>query len=122
MEGGEQAIEIMKQLRALGFNLSIDDFGTGYSSLAYLKNYPIDELKIDRSFLKDAESDAQDSAIVSAIVNLAHSLGLRVVAEGVETEGQLGLLRGNGCNLYQGFWYSKPVPAEDFVAMLVDGR
>ena len=98
--------------------LSIDDFGTGYSSLSYLKRFPVDIIKIDRSFVRDVPQDADDAAIVSAIIALAHSLRLEVVAEGVETEAQLNFLRGRQCDLMQGYHLSPAVPAEQFAALV----
>ena len=97
--------------KALGVGISIDDFGTGYSSLAYLKRYPIDQLKIDRSFVADTPGHADDVAIVTAIVQMAHSLHLQTVAEGVETRAQIDFLRGLGCDLIQGFVVSPPLDA-----------
>jgi diguanylate cyclase len=110
----------MHELKAIGVALSIDDFGTGYSSLSYLKRFPIDELKIDRSFVADLPGGPADTAIVKTIVALGQSLGMTVTAEGVETDPQRDLLRQLGCDHFQGFVFSKPVPAADFVALLRD--
>jgi diguanylate cyclase len=104
----------LRALRALGVELSIDDFGTGYSSMSYLKQFPVQELKIDRSFVKDSTEDATDAAIVKALVVLGHSLNMRVVAEGVETEAQRALLARLACDCYQGFLCSPAVPPADF--------
>jgi diguanylate cyclase (GGDEF)-like protein/PAS domain S-box-containing protein len=109
MENPEEAILILQRLGRMGVSLAIDDFGTGYSSLAYLKLFPIDHLKIDRSFVADIEHDLNDRAIAFGTIALAHSLGLNVIAEGVETEDQLELLRTNGCDEIQGFLLSKPL-------------
>ena len=98
--------------------LSIDDFGTGYSSLSYLKRFPVDIIKIDRSFVRDVPQDADDAAIISAIIALAHSLRLEVVAEGVETEAQLQFLKGRECDLLQGFYLSPAVPADQFAELV----
>ena len=106
-------------LKEAGISLSIDDFGTGYSSLSYLKRFPIDTIKIDRSFVKDLHKEADDAAICAAILAMAQQLGLNVVAEGVETMQQLEFLRSHGCNHIQGFIFSKALSATEFYAMLV---
>ena len=108
----------LRQLHDLGVSISIDDFGTGYSSLTYVKNFPVDRLKIDQCFIRDLATDPSDAAIVRAIVSLGHSLELAVVAEGVETEEQLAHLRNEGCDEVQGFYLGKPMPAEEFVALV----
>jgi len=118
MQNASQAIVTLEKLSEMGIQVSIDDFGTGYSSLSYLKRFPIDKLKIDRSFIRDISSDSNDAAIVRATIALAHSLRLRVIAEGVETEDQLQFLRAVGCDEYQGFYKSKPVPAADFARQM----
>lgn len=112
MENAEESIARLKQLQALGIELSLDDFGTGYSSLSYLKRFPIDKLKIDQSFIHDITTDPNDEAMVAAIIVMAHRLNIRVVAEGVETAAQLNFLREHGCDQYQGYHFSKPLPAE----------
>ena len=109
----------LQRLKDAGVSLSVDDFGTGYSSLSYLKRFPIDTIKIDRSFVKDLDTDLDDAAICAAILAMSQQLGLNVVAEGVETEEQLAFLRRHGCNQIQGFLCSKPLSAENFSAMLV---
>ena len=113
METAEIAIAMLCRLKDLGLSLAVDDFGTGYSSLAYLKRFPIDRLKIDRSFVMDIETDPADAAIASAIIALAHSLHLKVIAEGVETEPQSDFLKHQGCDIVQGYFYSRPIPAQD---------
>lgn len=112
MDNPEITIGTLKQLKALGIELSLDDFGTGYSSLSYLKRFPLDKVKIDQSFIHDISTDASDEAMVTAIIAMAHHLGIRVVAEGVETEAQLAYLREHGCDEYQGFLFSRPRPAD----------
>ena len=97
---------------------SIDDFGTGYSSLAYLKRLPLDEIKIDQSFICDIATDPNDANLVETIINMAEHLNLDVVAEGVETEEQLYFLREKGCRLFQGYYFSRPQPEEDFMGLL----
>jgi EAL domain-containing protein (putative c-di-GMP-specific phosphodiesterase class I) len=117
MDKIERSLETMTALRDLGIQLSIDDFGTGYSSLSYLKRLPVATLKIDRSFVDGLGKDPDDTAIVTAIVSLARSLGLRVVAEGVETECQLAELRRLGCDHAQGFLFARPGVPEALWAM-----
>ena len=112
------AVELLHNMKALGVNLSIDDFGTGYSSLSYLSRFPIDVLKIDRSFVTNITRDANDAALVASIINLAHNLKLSVIAEGVETEEQLDYLRSHGCDEMQGYYVSRPLPAEEFERVL----
>ena len=103
----------------MGVQLSIDDFGSGYSSLAYLKRFPIHTLKIDRAFVHDITTDADDAAIASAIIALAHSMKLNVIAEGVETEQQLAFLRREECDHVQGYYFSRPLPAAELAELLV---
>jgi len=118
MNDPEASAATLQQLSAMGVHISIDDFGTGYSSLSYLRRFPLDKLKIDRSFIRDLMTNADDVCIVRAIISLAHSLRLRVVAEGVETAQQLEFLRELGCDQYQGFFCSPAVPAETFAALI----
>ncbi|WP_434513859.1 EAL domain-containing protein [Dechloromonas sp. ARDL1] len=118
MENPQEATLILERLGRMGVTLAIDDFGTGYSSLAYLKLFPIDHLKIDRSFVSDIEHDLNDRAIAFGTIALAHSLGLKVIAEGVETEDQLDLLRANGCDEVQGYLLSRPLNAAAAFAFL----
>ena len=118
LENIEDTIATMDALKALGVRFSLDDFGTGYSSLQYLKQLPLDQLKIDQSFVRDLASDNSDRAIVRTIIAMAHSLKLNVIAEGVETVEQRELLREKGCVHYQGFLFSKPVPIAQFDALL----
>lgn len=109
----EQVIVKLQQIKQLGVKVSIDDFGTGYSSLSYLKRLPMDKLKIDRSFIRDIVTDKRDAAISKAIIAMAHHLDIRVIAEGVETEAQVALLRKNLCDEYQGYYFAKPMPAAE---------
>jgi diguanylate cyclase (GGDEF)-like protein len=117
-----QAVAVLHELKALGVTLSIDDFGTGYSSLAYLRDFPIDVLKIDRSFVNDIVTDPDDAAIVVSVIALAHNLHLRVVAEGVESYEQLAYLQSHGCDAIQGYYFSRPVAAEQFEQMVRVGK
>jgi diguanylate cyclase (GGDEF)-like protein/PAS domain S-box-containing protein len=118
MECGDKATDILDSLRALGIGLAIDDFGTGYSSLAYLKHFPLDVLKIDKHFIDDIPFHQDDMEIATTIIAMSHTLGFKVLAEGVETAEQLAFLQEKGCDLYQGYIKSKPVPAEDFALLL----
>ncbi len=118
----DHTVEILRNLKALGVQMSIDDFGTGYSSLSYLKRFPIDVLKIDQSFVRDITLDPDDAAIVTTIISLAHNLRLNVIAEGVETEAQLHYLQRHGCDEIQGYYFSRPVPAAAFAELILEGK
>jgi EAL domain-containing protein (putative c-di-GMP-specific phosphodiesterase class I) len=114
----EAVIRIIRQLKALGVSFSMDDFGTGYSSLQYLKRLPLDQLKIDQSFVRDITTDSSDQALVGTIVAMAKSLRLTTIAEGVETQSQRELLLQQGCCSFQGYLFSRPVPIDAFAAVL----
>ena len=116
----ERAIKLLTAIKALGVRLAIDDFGTGYSSLGQLKNFPIDTLKVDRSFIRDLATNSEDKAITRAIIAMAKTLSLTVVAEGVETVEQETFLREHACDQMQGFYFSKPIAGEAFGALLRD--
>jgi EAL domain-containing protein (putative c-di-GMP-specific phosphodiesterase class I) len=118
MSNPEESARTLESLSAMGVHISIDDFGTGYSSLSYLRRFPLDKLKIDRSFIRDLLTSSDDASIVRAIISLAHSLRLRVVAEGVETHQQFEFLRELGCDQYQGYYCSPAVPANEFVTLI----
>ncbi|MDI3295845.1 EAL domain-containing protein [Janthinobacterium tructae] len=122
MSNAEETIAVLRNLKALGIQISIDDFGTGYSSLAYLKRFPIDKLKIDIAFVREVTSNPDDAAIVLAIISMAHSMKLEVIAEGVENDAQLAYLRRHGCDEMQGYYFSRPVPQEEFEQMLMAGK
>jgi len=118
MHDAERAAQVLGEIRKLGVRVSIDDFGTGYSSLAQIKRFPISTLKIDRSFVRDLAYDGADRAIAEAIIAMGRTLGLEVVAEGVETAEQLAFLRQHRCDEMQGYLLSPPVPAEDLARLL----
>lgn len=122
MRNVRETIAIMQRFKEMGLHLSIDDFGTGYSSLSYLKQFPVDKLKIDQSFVSHITQDPNDAAIVQAIIALARTLGMTTIAEGVETEAQLGYLRSVHCQEMQGYLYSRPLPAADFAKLLMHGK
>lgn len=122
MHDAENFIAVLAELKSLGIKIAIDDFGTGYSSLSYLKKFPVDRLKIDRSFVRDLTEGSDDASIVSAIINLGHSLNLSVVAEGVETKEQLTFLSGHACDEAQGYYFSRPIPADKFEVLLAESR
>ncbi|MBD3318088.1 MAG: EAL domain-containing protein, partial [Chitinivibrionales bacterium] len=118
MRNAENTIATLTKLKNMGVRLSIDDFGTGYSSLSHLKRFPINTLKVDRSFVMDIGEDPDDEAIVALIIAMAHTLKLIVVAEGVENDKQLAFLTRHHCEEVQGYYFSPPVPAEEFEALL----
>ncbi len=120
MQNPEKAISTFHRIKEMGIGLSIDDFGTGYSSLSHLKRFPLDRVKIDRSFVRDLQNDPDDKVIALTIISMAHNLRLKVVAEGVETEAQLHFLHEHGCDEVQGFYCGKPMPAEDLTRLLRD--
>lgn len=122
MEDHERTIQVLNQLGALGVKLSIDDFGTGYSSLNYLKQFNIDKLKIDQSFIRDMGRYPEDAAIITAIIGMAKGLHFKTIAEGVETKEQLAYLRDHGCDQMQGYLFSRPVPAPEFEQLLIQGN
>jgi diguanylate cyclase (GGDEF)-like protein/PAS domain S-box-containing protein len=122
MEDPEAAARLLDRLKRIGVKLSLDDFGTGYSSFAYLSRFPIDALKIDQSFVRGIVTEPDAASIVSAVIGLARRLRLQVVAEGVESEAQLGYLRKQGCEMMQGYYFSEPVPAEEVADMLRRGK
>jgi EAL domain-containing protein (putative c-di-GMP-specific phosphodiesterase class I) len=121
LKGFERTITLLTAFKKMGLLLSIDDFGTGYSSLSYLKRFPVDALKVDQSFVRNIDTDAGDAAITRAVVALAHSFGLSVIAEGVETLAQRDYLTELGCELAQGYWFSKPLPPEQAALLLARG-
>ncbi|KJU86685.1 PAS/PAC sensor-containing diguanylate cyclase/phosphodiesterase [Candidatus Magnetobacterium bavaricum] len=118
MEDATSAIKVLRDIKNMGIHIAIDDFGMGYSSLSYLKRFPIDRLKIDRSFVNDINTDPDDAAIATAIIAMAHSLKLKVTAEGVETTEQLEFLRRLNCDEAQGYLFSRPLVPEKFSEFL----
>ncbi|MEK7207429.1 MAG: EAL domain-containing protein [Pseudomonadota bacterium] len=118
MRNAQATLDALEALSRMGIQLAVDDFGTGYSSLSYLRRFPIDTLKIDSSFIRDIPQDPDDSAITTAIIVMAQSLKLKVIAEGVETQEQLDYLRASGCHAIQGYFFSKPLPAEELTVLL----
>ena len=121
MQHAEGTASVLRSLKSMGVQLTVDDFGTGYSSLSYLRRFPIDALKIDRSFVREIATNPDDATIVSAVINMGHSLKQRVIAEGVETGEQLAFLRTNHCSEGQGYYFSRPIPAEGFAKLLETG-
>ncbi|HET7774924.1 MAG TPA: bifunctional diguanylate cyclase/phosphodiesterase, partial [Azospira sp.] len=113
---GDAVVALLDRLKERGVRLSIDDFGTGYSSLVYLKRLPLDKLKIDQAFVRDIVSDPDDAAITATIIQMAHSLGLDVIAEGVETEAELAFLQAHDCRAAQGYYFARPIPADEALA------
>ncbi|MCZ6829307.1 MAG: EAL domain-containing protein [Gammaproteobacteria bacterium] len=122
MEDVDETADLLDEIKKIGVSISVDDFGTGYSSMAYLKRFPIDEIKIDRSFVAELPDDEDDTAIVKALVAMSQLLELRIVAEGVETEAQLEFLRGLNCDVIQGYFFSRPLPAPDFAEFVTENR
>jgi EAL domain-containing protein (putative c-di-GMP-specific phosphodiesterase class I) len=118
LSNADKMISVLQELREMGLKLAIDDFGTGYSSLSYLKQFRVNKLKIDRSFIRDIATDPDDAAITSAIISMAKSLNLTVIAEGVETEAQMSFLRENQCDEIQGYYFSKPIKAVEVAERL----
>jgi EAL domain-containing protein (putative c-di-GMP-specific phosphodiesterase class I) len=119
MQDLEFTSSVLKKLKNLGVSISIDDFGTGYSSLSYLTRFPVDNLKIDISFIRDLAADADSASIVTAIISMARTLGLKTIAEGIETEEQWKILRLLRCDMGQGYYFSKPLPAKEVENLLL---
>jgi EAL domain-containing protein (putative c-di-GMP-specific phosphodiesterase class I) len=118
MRDPDRVVALLRELRQIGVRVSIDDFGTGHSSLAYLKRFPVDSLKIDHSFIAGVPDDLGDVAITHAVIGMAHNLGMKVIAEGVETKVQRDFLAAQGCDEYQGYFFSAPLSAEETLALL----
>lgn len=122
MDDVEGAVDTLHKLKALGVHLAIDDFGTGYSSLSYLRRFPIDKLKVDRSFITNVTTNSGDASVTQAIITVAHNLGLKVTAEGVEEASLLDFLRQNNCDEVQGYYFSKPLSALNMETLLCDSK
>jgi EAL domain-containing protein (putative c-di-GMP-specific phosphodiesterase class I) len=122
MQNADNTIHILRDLKALGVRIAMDDFGTGYSSLNYLKRFPIDTLKLDQMFVRNVTSDPSDAAIVTAIITMAHSLNLNVIAEGVESEEQFAFLKSRRCDCVQGYLFGYPFTVEEVDRFLTDRR
>jgi diguanylate cyclase (GGDEF)-like protein/PAS domain S-box-containing protein len=122
MKDVDQAVKTLRELKSLGVKMAVDDFGTGHSSLNYLKRFSVDVLKIDQSFIRDITTDADDALITRTIIDLAHNMGMQVIAEGVESEAQLAFLQRNNCDAIQGYYFSKPLPVEACTALFKEGR
>jgi EAL domain-containing protein (putative c-di-GMP-specific phosphodiesterase class I) len=118
MQNPDRVVRILTEIKKMGVRLAIDDFGTGYSSLAQIKRFPIDTLKVDRSFIRNLPRDSEDKAITEAIIAMGKTLSLTVIAEGVETEEQDSFLRSHACDEMQGYYFSKPTPPEQFADLL----
>ena len=118
MADTDRSMDVLARLAALGVHLAVDDFGSGYSSLAYLKKLPVDELKIDKGFVREMATDETDRAIVASTVGMGHALGLRVVAEGIEDQATWELLAGMGCDVAQGYYVARPLPPDALVRWL----
>jgi EAL domain-containing protein (putative c-di-GMP-specific phosphodiesterase class I) len=121
MQNADSTIALLRELKTIGVQLAIDDFGTGYSSLSYLKRFPVDVLKIDQSFIREVTFDSDVAVIVDAVINIGNCLRQRVIAEGIETEEQLGFLRNHQCEEGQGYYFSRPLPAEEFSRLMQTG-
>ena len=122
MSDPQSALDTLNQLHGMGLSMSVDDFGTGYSSLAYLKKLPVDELKIDKSFITHMDSNPDDSVIVRSTIDLGHNMGMKVVAEGVENQVIWEMLEALGCDLIQGYFVTRPLPAEVFEQWIAGSR
>jgi len=120
MQDAEATTATLHKLKAIGVRIAIDDFGTGYSSLSYLKRFPIDSLKIDRSFVTELPGNQDDASIAQAVITMGHALRLKIVAEGVENEAQLDFLAANSCDEMQGYFFSRPLPADQCTRLLAD--
>jgi EAL domain-containing protein (putative c-di-GMP-specific phosphodiesterase class I) len=118
MQNTNDRLALLHQFRSLGIRIALDDFGTGYSSLSYLRSFPFDKIKIDRSFIRDVDTNKDSTVIVGAIISLARSLGITTIAEGVETEQQLAIVSDQGCTNVQGYLFSRPVPADQVAALI----